>query len=517
MIAKMEIKKTSNGIELRTGLLESLRDNEFYLSGKIKEDLAERLHVLLGNLSQVDIHQVDGSGLIKTRPHTVHDLHVIELKDARNSILRSLFLQIFSSANLHEDAQQYRERRRKIENRERHIQYWNKLEFPTPFLLTVEKRESRDTGDYAYGIISDYWDGNSHDEDLMAINFRALMVAHHLSNEFVNPLEKIRLQKELEELKVLKAKIASSVLDTQHEVAVKGTDNIILAGDRLVMGMPTRDFEYYKWKILDNFRFAFKWHCRVDPKPELKGKNRRQELTDRFEEYIVPIVRILADDNKKVYAHGDEFFHNFKYRSILGKRRSGMFDSDHACMNRLELSRAKTLLSPLLDADYESIDRYLTAANERLLINLHQADSEATVKDRLSHLVLPQAVGSTLESDLIEVYEAINIIGRIAEGDLNNTKHIIQRADTTINYSNPHIDFPSAKPGAIPLGMFSSRSDVYKLRGRLDERLSRMIEGNTPYGRINDRVLLESLKGLQGILAYFTIPDHNGKIEPFFN
>lgn len=516
MIAKMEINKMNNGVELRQGLLDHLRYNDFYLSGKIKEDLIGRLHVdSLSDLRTVDIDPIDGSGLIKTRPHTVHDLHLIELQNERHVPFKSLFLQIFSSANLHEDAQQYRERKRRIENRERHMQYWNILGLPTPFLLTVEKKENRVSGDYAYGIITDYWDGNSHDEDLMAINFRSSMVANHLKNEFVNPLEKMRLQKELEELKSLKAKIAISVLDTEHEIAVKGTDNILLAGERLVINMPTRDYNYYKAKILNNFRFAFKWHCRVDPKPELKGKNKRQNLTDEFDRHIDPIVRLLSDPEKQVYVHGDEFFHNFKYRFLSGKLRSGVFDSDHACVDRLELSRAKTLLSPLLDVDYVSMDKYLSDANERLLSDLSQAESGASVKDRLAYLIVPKVVGSTLESDLIEICEGINIIGRISEGDLNNTKYIIQRADTILNYSNPHVDFPANSPSAIPLGIYSSKLNIAKLKGRLDERLGRMIEGNTPYGRINDPVLLESVKGLKGILAYFTIPDDSKQLELF--
>jgi len=478
-------------------------------------DIREKIERFWPNISLEYLDSVIRKKISAVGPMARSDLSVLELQGNNSLSLGKLFLQIYNSRKRRPVGESPAMSAQQLEMggleevayRQKHMDFWNEVALPAPYLIGVA-RELDTNGDYAVGLITEFWPGVTHDLDVLAIHKRMEQVEVLIRSEFTPESRREKLLEEFGKLEEMRTNIVRSVLSTIDEFAVIGTEALEMHRG---LWKDTRhtDFEFYKKKVLDYFSVAHDWHCVVDKKLDLKGQKRR--LRREFAKYMDPIVQAVADQTKFVYAQGDEFLHHFQYRKFTNgsstKLRSGVFDADHACFNRLERSRSKILLSPLLNFNYESVHDLLKEADDELHVRLNALPSWSSLRDRLGHLVLPANTQSRLEFDLVAIYESICMIGRAAKDDMTNWEHSIKRRQKTPQYSNPFLNFPADTPDSVELAAYDSKPSIAKLVYRLNERIDIMLEGPTRYSKVEDPGLTSSLTGLKTLLKDFTIPE----------
>mgnify|MGYP001593690733 CR=1 FL=1 len=522
MLIKMTTKtrsreedNTKDGETLRRELLHLIESRNYYRREELQPILETRLAIPLADLDTVLSRSVEDGNVDTITTLKSSDLHILELLDRQKSPIGRLFVQCYFSgmknafkvsANMFEP-ETMEEKLKQLEYRCKHLQFWNGIYLPSPLLVDFVKNVNERNGEFAAVIITDYWSGATHNLDIIAIDGRNSDIDKLIADTIlVKGYDKSKLLKEKEDLLREREKIPRSALETVDEFAIAGTDSLDI-NPSLKRIIKVLGREFYERKIMNYFEQAYRWHCKVDPNFALGAK--KKKIIGDFKTNIEPVLEIIADSTKFVYAQGDEFIHNYMYRRVLDddeeyKLVSGVFDSERSCLNRLERSRAKLFMSPLLYLSYESEQKFLDEADNRLLLRLSKLESGSIAKERLAHIILDQAK-SRLEFDLIALYEGICTIGRVAQDDLLNRQHVINTFGKSVRYSNPHINFPSGAPISVNPGRYNSRENITRLKTRLSERFDTMISGNTPYGVIQDSVLLDSVKGLREILAYFTI------------
>lgn len=451
-------------------------------------------------------------------PMARSELYIVDLlgsdPEKGLGLLAKIFLQMYYSGMRRQSPnisyQQYesaKDKIREIDYRAKHMSLWNELDLPSPYFLGVEKIVDKESGEYAIGILTHFWGGNTHDLDMIAINRRLNKIKEQeeRDNIFLTTQIKNKLIEERKDLETKKDEIINSVLRTINDFAVFGTDR--LGRDKKMLDDTFfTDSQFYERKGVDYFHRAFKWHCKVRPTPEI---NQPQLVTD-FRGALEPILIRLADKDKFVYAQGDEFLHHYQYNLKIkdGKEnlKSGVFDADHSCFNRLERSRLKILLSPSLELDYDDIHRYISKANSDLEEKLNLVVDGSLARQRLTYLT--DRENAMVESDLIALYEALCMVGRAAQDDLKNKTHTLLRENLAIPYNNPFIKFKFEENmrAAVSYGAYTPRKIIFMVTEKLNKGINRMLDDNAQH-KILSTYETDSLKRLQDILGKFTLPE----------
>lgn len=456
-----------------------------------------------------------------TSPLARSELYLIDLLAENRLTLGTLFLQLYysgmKSPSPNMSSQQIesaKDKLREIDYRVKHMSLWNEASLHSPYFMGIEKSIGEDDRDYAIGILTQFLDGNTHDLDMLAINRRASRIEEQLMDDrFLTSQMRDKLEKEKEDLLTKKTQIVDSILRTINDFAVTGTDTISKSKHRpLFDSTLVTDKKFYETKSLEYFNHAYEWHCKVKPDPSVKLRN----MLENFDKSMGLLVGRLSDRDKFIYAQGDEFLHHYQARLDVRDKndvmRSAVFDADHACFNRLERSRSKILLSPLLDLSYEDKQEYLDGADLDLVERLKKAGEDTLSNARLAYM--KDRDKARLDFDLIAINEALCIIGRAAFDDKKNKRYTFSRHNVSANYNNPNINyrFPENIRGAVYLGAYPSRKTISIVTGNLNTLVQRMVDGETPYGLLRVEEI-DSLKRIQDILGKFSIPDTPGKTD----
>lgn len=518
MAAESESYKGRMGDLLKSKLLDDLRDRNYYLrelNGKLTE-----FGVPVSAITNVQIQNMrDVSSPTLASPTARSELYKVDLIGEHGQLLRRLCLQVYYSdmrrsgdfsapISAVQEADAF-DRLGESAYRGKHMSFWNELGLYAPYLFGIKKLIDRDSRKFAIGILTDYLDGATHHLDILAINARREVIDNQLSSPFLTPYIKDGLEEEDRQLKAILKGIPASALRTINDFAVIGTDALKGAKD-----IETKELgaDEYLRKVVRYFNSAYKWHCKVYPNPEASST----EMGRKFRNSMKVLLSRIVVPERFVYTQGDEFLHHFQYRRVVDRNSkdtlvSVLFDADHARLSPIERARSKALLAPYLDLDYEGFVEYIKGANNDLEERLKEQTDGSDSRNRLSY-IFKEPLKAMLIQDLWAIYEGTCNIGRVAEDDKPvNIRQTISRTSMSVMYNNPIILSMLRKPDNVPralfLGEYDSRRIIPALTLGLDDRISRLLDPNGPYGSIkeSDNELYESLLNLHGILFNFKI------------
>lgn len=489
------------------------------------------------------IDDVGRRAYITTGPTPRSELIRLDLVTSENRLIVPLFLQLYSNMKRSsstisrpvsaEQAITPEEKVAEVEYRRRQMEFCNECRLPVPRLIGVEKEGPLQVdGGFAVGLITVFLDGAMpHELDILASNYRLEQIGLSLQDSLLTSHMRKKLLDEQDAIKQLKFDIPDSILDTQNAFAVVGTYNLMKEENKELLKL-MEEKRYWRFsskkdpvlafrlgKTRDYFKKAYRWHCEVRRNQNVDPT----EATRTFTELILPLLQPSLRKEAFVYQQGDEFPHNYQYGFIPHRGAedlvSFVFDLDHACLDTRERSMVKTLLPPYMDLDYDGVSEKVIKSNERLGRLLMEADEKifVTLEPRLAY-IKEDPNKALLYFDLTAIDETICMIGRSAQDERGNAVSTNRRWTMVPPYSNQIVFKQLMKklgstyhdlPTAVPLNMLRPRLFIKRLKDGLAERITRMIDGKTPYGKISDEIR-RSLEGLMGLSKEFEFDAENG-------
>ena len=209
---------------LRDAIISRLQRKEFSnLNGKLL-----RIGVPLSRIDSV-LSKLQ----VVPSPMARSELYRLDLLEIDRSLLTSLALQMYysgmKSPSPNMSAQQTesaKDKMKEVNYRVKHMAFWNENGLPSPNFIGVER--AVDGLDYAMGIVTQYWDGNTHELDMFAINRRLKKIDEQLQRDKIVLSTHIisKLKEEETDLLNKKSEIVSSILKTINDFAVFGTDGL---------------------------------------------------------------------------------------------------------------------------------------------------------------------------------------------------------------------------------------------------------------------------------------------------
>ncbi len=517
----------------KTKLVDRLREADYYKINLSKELLS------LGVLPSL-IYKADVNPYSTTSPMARSELYTIDLF-AKNGVVKHLFLQVYTSGSntsrelaapiSAEQAVTAKQKSDELEYRLKHMEMWNSCALPAPTVLHIANVTSDDYpslgSDFAMGLITTRLDGDStHDLDLLALKFRKNGIEDHLKFDRLTSYERSKYEKERNVILQVRDEIINSMLSTRNKFAVVGTCAILKPNNqelykltvdrrRLLDHDISTLSDFRLGKLSDYFTSAYSWHC---------GIKRNENITLRkalkmFRKAVLPILKPSLNEERFVYSQGDEFPHHFKHQLHAAydteELVSYLLDADHACIDRLERSSAKILLPHYQDLSYDEMCKFVISGNKDLEAILSY-DKDNVLSRRLNYLKDESL--ALLEFDLVAIDEAICLIGRAAKDESKgNKEYTNRRVDDFALYNNIYMtkrfrdllgDSKYELPKAVDMGVNKPRRKIKTITASVSERISKMLKGDTPYGKPQQEVL-DSLKVLQDeLLSQFDIPEN---------
>lgn len=400
----------------------------------------------------------------------------------------------------------------------KHLKFWHKRLFPTPVPLDL-KREVRELKDGTkfrmIGLLSQYWDGLTHDWDVIAINSAIKQKESKIKTLEESPSlvgvykkTKEQLVEEIGELAKLKNNIVRSVIRTINEVMVYGTH--FTKTDSEDKKLPVYDpkdaaQKYYQRKLLSSLEKAIIWRELVekgnmdphelhkvygldlqDISPELEKlvKNAKREIKECFPLLIGPFL----DRKRYMYTQGDEFLHHFQhYKFKPGNNgsnelvlKSGIFDASRVMKGTPEWSKSKVLLSYLLDLCYDKVRTDLVYSLEHQNEIVDKGEKEGKLKNINIFRIDKKDFKEIYKIfDLVSLVEGLCLWGRKVS-DTIESKRFYELCEEDRAYKNPHIEFPGGEaPHRVSYECYTPEKAIPSIRERLEERLDTMLLNGT--------------------------------------
>ncbi len=346
------------------------------------------------------------------------------------------------------------------------IRFWNAASLPAPLVFDLNCVDHQ--GVVHYYLAMEFWDGNTHDLNVLALN----QYARNTSQDKKNQQLFVDSEKD---------NIVTSSLGAMRKFHVIGTKEARTKGMHVFV---PEDLNRYF--IEDRGRLYFERYLKLKSAQGM-GLNGVEETLNSFCRILLPILEPLFDTQRNLYSQGDEYLHHFQYRqSSNGHKLTGIFDSDHVMMMRPEYSFAKLLTSHLLDLDFN---------NELTYVESTFFSPNAPQGERYNRLIS----GKDVIRDYILISLATRLfdIGKRASHALRED-YINTRIVTGVTFKPHKIEFP-LKEYVPPSVKYPSVKDSIAVQTRaLQDRLT-MIER----GEFNDILHpqdRENIKGLQQFL-----------------
>ncbi|MDP4012883.1 MAG: hypothetical protein Q8R00_04740 [Candidatus Nanoarchaeia archaeon] len=481
-------------------------NSDFYRSGEISERL-RLMNIDPGNIANIipNSHQHDAP----TKTSTSYVLDLIS-GDHRRPLI-SLYAQFYYTGMIQSNTPgvplRHEKRKANLVYRKEQLDFLNRLGLPVPHAFTIVNRDSG--GNFATALLTEYWRYEvPHSLNLLALNYRLAQIEErmkrdHTLDHFPYTVLKNKLNEEKKLIIKIKDDMIDSTLDTINMIASIATHT--LYHERGNTALDKAKISFDEDKATNAFSDVYNWYALMAGNERLSIKNHKEKIRSKFASSMDNLIEFIKDPSKTVYLQGDEFLYHFQYTKMNGKVYSGIFDFDRAGLDRLEKSKAKVLLSVLLDYDYDKQSDFVIRSNERLedMLAYVSSDENEEVRKRLNYIKNPEKF--MLYFDIAAIYETIRMAGRIAYDTLKHKEFVTKREDLLFDFDNQILkdimgeEFYTNLPEKVPLKIFGANSSIPLLKAGLETRIYRMIEGNTPYGKVPEK----SLEDLEIILGLF--------------
>ncbi len=401
-----------------------------------------------------------------------------------------------------------------------HQQFWNHINIPSPILYDFVDKDNYKI------LLMEYWSVPSHDWDIVVIK-EALndLIEKEKEKSFCPP----HIIKEIDENKQILSNTLESIINsmsrTVNEVIIKGTnqrEKYKEINKNFYTSSPDNPVDYYLNRLADRLekiilrqaildgditidkahKYMKKWlgHTLALPK---RIRKKVEESTTKIKDLFNPLISDLLIKENLVYSQGDAYLHHFKFNNFEedGKpiRKSGIFDSCHSILEPESLTKTYYLLSPLLDLDYKSVERFFSESlvhKENLKAKINNEKVILEKIDDLNEQYLKRSINCF---DGWAVFEEICAVGREATDELINKVVHDKITDQKRLYENPYLpEFNRIfKGNVIPISFSKHKADytIDRLTDRIKERLEKMISKETRY-ELDDKKIktLEQIK-----------------------
>lgn len=370
-----------------------------------------------------------------------------------------------------------------------HLRFWNGCLLPGPKVFDYFTKSIKIKGnkDMIEGILMDYWEGKTHDLDILAIDKEIREEKEKALQSIIPEKAKTRI----EYLKEQRRKLILSALRTINEFSVFGTYHLKakdIAGfediEEKTVHFPEN---YYLNKGVHYLQAIYLWSQILKGNLSLEDVLNRnfnekirkdlENLKDKFTDAISPVIEVLNDKEKQRYAQGDEYLHNMQYHCFFHRKegnpiqKTGFFDAGKVCIGREEESKAKLLLSFLLDLEYLEVNDMFKQSLED---KKNLVEDYKTKMPGLESLLIDEEK-SLKAFDMISLYELMCHIGKEAQHTTVNRVNYERLINSEIEYFNPLLDlkrqngFPTIR---ISLNAYQAGSANKKMKRRLEERIA---------------------------------------------
>lgn len=345
------------------------------------------------------------------------------------------------------------------------MRFWNAIGLPAPLVFDLSKGEHR--GVVHYYLAMEFWDGNTHDLNVLALD----QYARNTTSGGKNQQDFVESEKD---------NIILSSLEAIRRFHVVGTKE---ARTRRIDVFTPHDV--HRYFVEDRGALYFDKYLRL--KLEV-GASDIEETLHSFCQVLIPLLEPFSVVEKYRYSQGDEYLHHFQYRQHNnGHRVTGIFDADHAMMTRPEYSLAKLLTSHLLDLSLEQELEYVKSTF---------FSSDAPQGER--YLGLGPTRDSMRDYVLISLATRLFDMGKRASHALRED-HANARIVTGLTFKPHKTTFP-LKEYVPPSVRYPIINDSISVQTRaLQDRLDRTERGEL--GGILHSRDVEHVKGLHNFLA----------------
>ena len=443
-----------------------LPDPEYYrrvlFSEQNRSEIASRYGIVFEDLASVEYSNLTFGGLLsRTR------LHRVAFRDSeKRNLPLELLLKVahpgFRSTDI--SRRHHVELGESMNYQYNQMRFWNVIGLPAPLVFDLSEGDHQ--GVVRYYLAMEFWDGNTHDLNVLALNQYAKDTSQDGRDQqpFVDSEKDKIITSSLEAIG--KFHVIGTKEARTRKIQVFTPDNMYryFVEDR---GIPYFD-KYLKLKSGSNMGFT-------------------EEILDSFCQVLLPFLEPFLMTEKNRYSQGDEYLHHFQYRHSNGHKVTGIFDADHVMMIRPEYSLAKLLTSHLLDLGFEQELGYVESAffspnapqGERYLGLGSRRD---TMKDYV----------------LVSLATRLFDIGKRASHALRDDQ-VHTRIVTGLTFKPHKIEFP-LKEYVPPSVRYPSINDSISVQIRaLQDRLTRIEEGE-----FNDVLYPRDIEHVKCLYSFLT-------------
>jgi hypothetical protein len=485
--------------------------NPKYWWEELPQDIAENLKKK--EIDPLEVWSITSTPELQKGPFDISSTYILEVKkkDEKNNLIRNLFIKKYTPEMM--DLIRGRSGFKSIKNVDEfakyqydHMKFWNEHGLATPAVFGYEKEES------TCNIISDYWEGPTHDIDHIYLSLKLKNYYEQKNNKLLHGEDIKKFDEEIEQLQKIQKDLTIARLDTINEFAIRGTHFINEGKNKgLHVSKPTEKekVNYNTKKAEDIVKWIMLYNEVINSNLTLDSiidKDKHNLIEDNIpkkikqniydtQNSIGKIIPILIEDviDKKnwVYRQGDEYLHHFKQHEFEKDNfKAGILDACKTRMGHISEGKVKTLIHPLLDFNY----------NDEITLLSNSLSGEIDMRNEFGKSIgynIERKIDFSEENrifDKLALFECLKLMGRKAKDALCYSTVHQGFANLSFQYENKNIkDIPKSQivpEPPVSYEIYRAENFIPIVTDKIKERLEIILNRKTSYS-LNEREFTE--------------------------